>query len=99
MQKRVDTIPPEVMETLARYTWPGNVRELQNLMERSVTLSRGTVLVVPLTELRVAKAEPVTLKDAENDHVLCVLEESDGVVGHAAMRLGLPRTTLLYLLR
>lgn len=52
-----------------------------------------------MTELRVAKAEPVTLKDAESDHILRVLEESDGVVAHAAMRLGLPRTALLYKMR
>jgi transcriptional regulator with GAF, ATPase, and Fis domain len=40
-----------------------------------------------------------TLKDAERDHILEVLRQVDWVVGGhrgAAVRLGLPRTTLLH---
>ena len=29
MHKRVDDIPAETLDALARYQWPGNVRELQ----------------------------------------------------------------------
>ena len=32
------------MEILSRYDWPGNIRELQNVIERAVVLSRGSVL-------------------------------------------------------
>jgi len=32
------------MDRLARYAWPGNVRELQNVIERAVILSRGSIL-------------------------------------------------------
>jgi formate hydrogenlyase transcriptional activator len=42
--RRVDTISPETMHRLVRYTWPGNIRELQNVIERAVVLSRGPVL-------------------------------------------------------
>jgi hypothetical protein len=90
MNKRIDTIPPEVMESLTNHPLSGNIRELQNFIERSVILSPGTVLEAPLFELTSSEqqgaAERVTLKDAEPAHILRILRESDGV----------PRSTLFY---
>jgi formate hydrogenlyase transcriptional activator len=99
MNKRILTIPSAAMDVLASYAWPGNVRELENLIERAVILSRGTSLEIPLAGLRVAPdaATPVTLEDAERDHIRRVLEQTAGVVGGpngAAARLGMKRTTL-----
>ena len=31
-------------ELLNRYSWPGNIRELQNVIERAVILSHGSML-------------------------------------------------------
>jgi PAS domain S-box-containing protein len=42
--KRIDQIPPGVMDALVRYAWPGNVRELQNVIERAVLTSQGPEL-------------------------------------------------------
>jgi formate hydrogenlyase transcriptional activator len=47
----IETIPSETMEALIRYHWPGNIRELQNVIERAVIVSKGSVLNVPLAEL------------------------------------------------
>jgi formate hydrogenlyase transcriptional activator len=100
MSKRVETISQETMEALIRYPWPGNVRELENLIERAVILTRGTTLQIPLAELRAASpdvASPVTLEEAEREHIRRVLEQASGVVGGpngAAARLGMKRTTL-----
>jgi len=99
MNKQIQTIPSAAMEALARYAWPGNVRELENLIERAVILTRGVSLEIPLVELHVAPqaATPVTLEDAERDHIRRVLEQAAGVVGGpngAAARLGMKRTTL-----
>jgi formate hydrogenlyase transcriptional activator len=47
----IDTIPSETMQALVRYHWPGNIRELQNVIERAVIISNGSVLNVPLAEL------------------------------------------------
>jgi formate hydrogenlyase transcriptional activator len=99
MNRRVESIPSETMEALVRYAWPGNVRELENLIERAVILTRGTNLEIPLAELRATPdaSSPVTLEDAERDHIRRVLEQSSGVVGGpngAAARLGMKRTTL-----
>jgi two-component system NtrC family response regulator/two-component system response regulator PilR (NtrC family) len=42
--KRMDALSEDVLEQLARYSWPGNVRELENVIERAVVLSTGTVV-------------------------------------------------------
>ncbi len=56
MGRRIETIPSTVLESLARYPWPGNVRELQNVIERAVILSAGSVLHVPLSDLQLPAA-------------------------------------------
>ena len=104
MKKPIKTIPTETIAKLNVYAWPGNIRELQNLIERAVILSRGSVLEVPLGELRkpanellVNQAGPVTLEAVEREHIMKVLREAGWVIGGnagAAARLGLNRTTL-----
>jgi len=48
--------------------WPGNVRELENIIERAVILTQGSVLVVPLSEpipLKEERSKGQTLEAAE----------------------------------
>ena len=101
--KHIERIGAETMQALERWHWPGNVRELENLIERAVILTRGTVLNVPLSELKPgpeaapAPNDVATLEDAERDHILKALREAGGLVSGpqgAAARLGLKRTTL-----
>jgi formate hydrogenlyase transcriptional activator len=103
MNKQIEAIPQQAMEALEHYSWPGNIRELQNFIERTVILSGGHVLEVPVSELAGctadASVEPVTLKDAERAHILRVLREAEGVIATAAAKLGLPRSTLFYKMR
>ena len=71
----------EAMDRLARYAWPGNVRELQNVIERAVILSRGSILelepdLVPMPTSGVspqAAGEPPACRGA-----ILRLEEADG---------------------
>jgi formate hydrogenlyase transcriptional activator len=51
MNRAIDAIGSETMEALVRYSWPGNIRELQSVIERSVILSQGPVLRVPVAAL------------------------------------------------
>ena len=107
--KPIDLIPDEVMEVLKAHDWPGNIRELQNFIERAVVFSPESVLRLPLTDLRLMTKQPSapasasrTLADAEREHILEVLRQTDGLIGGlhgAASRLGLPRTTLVYKMR
>jgi formate hydrogenlyase transcriptional activator len=106
--KQVDSIPPETMAAFQRYSWPGNIRELQNLVERSVILSRDGVLPNPLhkkqTELMIlslhrtqAFHSSMTLEDSDRTLIVNTLEQVGWVVGGpngAATRLGLKRTSL-----
>jgi formate hydrogenlyase transcriptional activator len=104
MNKEIDSIPDHVMEALQLHSWPGNIRELQNFIERAVILSSGPILSAPLGDLKVhtearTPSSAITLADAERSHILEVLRQVDWVVGGrrgAAVRLGLPRTTLLH---
>jgi formate hydrogenlyase transcriptional activator len=102
MNKQIDKIPSETMQTLLSWPWPGNVRELENFIERSVILSPSSTLRVPLAEIRAGAADaPVgaTLAEVEREHIIRVLRETNGVVSAAATRLGLPRTTLNAMMR
>jgi formate hydrogenlyase transcriptional activator len=104
--KTIQTIPDERMKALVRWPWPSNIRELENFIERSVILTQGPVLHVPLAELEIAveadkesnaARETSTLHSAERDHVLRVLRETRGQIGGpggAAERLGLKRSSL-----
>ena len=100
LDKQIDTIPKEILEALKDLDWPGNVRELENFIERSVILSEGPELRVPLSELdtRVdVSANDRTLEGLERQHIVSVLRETGGVIAGpqgAAVRLGLKRTTL-----
>jgi formate hydrogenlyase transcriptional activator len=103
--KVIESIPDEVTETLKRHEWPGNIRELQNVLERGVIMTTGSVLSHETTaHLRpAATAAPVkTLVDAERAHITATLRETNGIVGGrhgAAAQLGMPRTTLIARMR
>jgi formate hydrogenlyase transcriptional activator len=122
MGRRIESIPAQAMEVLARYPWPGNIRELENVIERAVILSPGTELAINLSELKASALElsatavrgtaeplaggagaksvaagPVTLDDAERQHILSALQGAHWVLGGpngAAARLAMKRTTL-----
>ncbi len=51
MNKGEITIPGEIMRILLQNKWRGNVRELQNFIERSVIMTKGSVLNPRLAEL------------------------------------------------
>ncbi len=107
MNKTIRTVSAETMKSLSEYHWPGNVRELQNVIERAVILSKGSVLKVALPDLkrRLPEDNPKkkeTLMEAERKHILSVLEDTNWVVGGpngAALRLGLNRSTLQFRIR
>jgi DNA-binding NtrC family response regulator len=44
MNKPLLTIQSEAYEVLLRYHWPGNVRQLQNVIERAVVLTQGSMI-------------------------------------------------------
>jgi len=102
MGRTIESISQETMAILKAWSWPGNIRELENLMERSVILSTGPALHVPLEDLSAAglrtdDTADASLDAAEREHIIRVLRETEGVIAGphgAARRLGVKRTTL-----
>lgn len=98
MGKRIDSIPPDAVKDLERYSWPGNVRELRNIIERSMIRASSSKLRIELPK-SVSRAAPSTktLAEAERQHILEALEAANWRVRGkrgAAERLGLPPSTL-----
>jgi formate hydrogenlyase transcriptional activator len=100
MEKQIESIPGATMKRLASWHWPGNIRELENFIERSVILTHGSGLQVPIGELGNGSASPVpgTRESGERDEILRVLRDTKGRVAGpegAAARMGIKRTTLI----
>ena len=83
------------MAALEHYDWPGNIRELQNVIERGVIITTGSVLSRQTTELLTpGEAAPArfpapteatsirrTMADAEREHITAALGATNWVVG------------------
>jgi formate hydrogenlyase transcriptional activator len=101
MEKKIESIPATSMKKLAAWHWPGNIRELENFIERSVILTHGSALQVPIGELGgngKTATVPGTRETEERNDILHVLKETNGRVAGpqgAATRMGLKRTTLI----
>jgi formate hydrogenlyase transcriptional activator len=92
--KVVVTIPRDVMAALEHYDWPGNIRELQNVIERGIIMTAGSVLSRQTTELLTTEeAVPArfpaaagatsirrTMADAEREHITATLRATNWVV-------------------
>ena len=60
--KKMDGISAATTEKFTSYSWPGNVRELQNVIERAVILSQGSLLDVDTDLISVSTAGAQTPK-------------------------------------
>jgi len=110
MNRRIETIPLEVLSILSEYQWPGNIRELQNVIERAVILSSGPELRLEFSDLRKSGADKYdslvkpaqgklqrALQETERRWILRALEQTRWVIAGpngAAAHLGVKRSTL-----
>ncbi len=101
--KKIERVSDSVLATLREYSWPGNVRELENIVERSMILTRGDTLQLPPSIIPVQQRkdrqnnELRLLEDVERDHIQHVLDHTRGVIAGpngAAVILGLNSNTL-----
>lgn len=101
MGKVIRKVPEKVMDELQSYDWPGNIRELENVIERAIISSEGSVLTLADSliprQSSSAQAAPKSLESLEREHILSVLEQTrwkiEGKHGAAAI-LGLNPSTL-----
>jgi DNA-binding NtrC family response regulator len=103
--KDIKSISDAALQSLMAYHWPGNIRELENLIERSILLSKGDILEdIPLPVMKDIREEikhqdwyVKTIEENEREHILAVLNKCVGRIrgpGGAAEMLGVPPTTL-----
>jgi formate hydrogenlyase transcriptional activator len=103
MGKSYRRVNKGTLDRLKAYPWPGNVRELQNVIERSMiicdsdefTIDESWLSASPVLDSRVVF--PATLAAHEKTIIEEALRACDGRVfgpAGAAMRLGIPRSTL-----
>ena len=101
MEKQIESIPAGAMKKLSNWHWPGNIRELENFIERSVILTHGPTLQVPVGELANHTNGPAgsgTSDASEREKILRILRDTKGRVAGAdgaAARMGIKRTTLI----
>lgn len=106
-QKLIKGLSREAAHALTAYEWPGNVRELENVIERGVILSRGTVIgandlpenLRDLTDdntptLSSEAMTDKTLKDVEEETIRYTLARHNGNRTRTAKTLGISRRTL-----
>ena len=92
-------VAPETMDILVQYDWPGNIRELQNVVERSVLMSDGDVLlpchlppdIAAATPATGLAEDPSTLHGQERALILKALEAHNWNQSRAARALGITR--------
>ena len=92
----------EVIREMESYEWPGNVRELENLMQRTVLLTRGPIVTEFYHKPEVTKASFSDTKvksiiENERDHIIATLKSCNWKVygpGGAAELLDMNVSTL-----
>ncbi len=103
--KKIDEIPSKFFKTMKVYDFPGNVRELENIIERSVIISKSNVLNFNDSFLRLKSGATgsngskrfLTLDEAQAEHIIAALKKTRGKVsgdGGAAQLLGINNKTL-----
>ncbi|WP_282113571.1 sigma-54-dependent transcriptional regulator [Maribacter stanieri] len=96
---RLLRISPEALQILERYNWPGNIRELENVIQRAVIMSDGTIDVKDLPDvlkyqIDFPNNELRPLREMEKEYVQRVLNHTNGNKTKAAEILQIDRKTL-----
>lgn len=103
MDKNIDAVDKNSLQSLCLYEWPGNIRELRNVIERAVILTKSPILKIALpidglgTVSMPSSSSLATLEEVERQHITHVLEACGWRVrgqGGAAAILGLNPNTL-----
>jgi DNA-binding NtrC family response regulator len=97
-------LSPSAETLLKSYSWPGNIRELRNVLERVALTCESRI--IEAQDLNMTQRTPsaavapsdndagLTLAELERQYIARVLHEEAGKVAQAAVRLGIPRSTL-----
>ena len=96
-RRAVDSISDEAALLLKSHRWNGNIRELQNVIEKAVILSEGTILRasdITLEAKTTVNAPATSLDDAEEQTIRSAMTRCGGNLSMVARELGISRPTL-----
>jgi two-component system, NtrC family, response regulator HydG len=98
--KPVPQFSDQALQVLRNYHWPGNVRELENVIQRLIVMTDGSLIEVPdlPSLMRFSALQEVgfhrTLAEVEEEYIRNVLASVNGNKTRAAKVLGIDRKTL-----
>ena len=99
MNRTMNGFSPDAMLALKAYEWPGNVRELQNVIERAMVVSPGSMInrehLVLHTDL-LSTSIGKRMDDIERRHIEQILRETGWNVSRSASILDIDRVTLYH---
>ncbi len=94
-RKEIKEISEKALENLLNYSWPGNVRELENVVERTIILTKGDKIEnFAGIEIKEERYEPLKMEEAEKTHIEKILKMVNGNISKASEILGIHRNTL-----
>ena len=106
IQKGISGISRGVMSRLTQHYWPGNIRELQNVLEKAIVMTTGTVIEKidlparsslpesPQGPDPLAKTLNDWIMEQEKQYLIKQLESFDGKIAVTARNCGLGIRTL-----
>jgi DNA-binding NtrC family response regulator len=109
--KFMEGVSSEAKDLLIKYDYPGNVRELENIIERAVVISRGSVISMedlPFSDETLYQSEPDrkaegllrnTMEDVEKKMIIEAMEKVAFHQTKAAEILGISERMLRYKLK
>jgi two-component system response regulator AtoC len=110
LKRTVNEIEPEALKIMMRHHWPGNIRELENVIERAVLLTDGSVITPIDLQIgeqssgqsgersSVVKIPPtgIPLEEIERQAVVEALKMSNWIQKDAADLLGISPRVMNY---
>jgi two-component system, NtrC family, response regulator len=110
--RSLQSVDPEAMSGLYRYSWPGNVRELENVVERALVMCKGRTLTPEDLPPEIRESPEIeggldnllswekgladTLDALEERMIRHALKKAGNVQAQAAKTLGVSRSNLQY---
>jgi transcriptional regulator of acetoin/glycerol metabolism len=107
--KQTFPIPDSYIKMMKKYGFPGNIRELQNIIERSVNLSKDGKLEISFLPHEVVSSgdarmvgsgdysnviKYASIEDFEKDRILELIDSYEGNISKVAERMNIARSTL-----
>ena len=97
LNKKIENISPKAMEYLLDYNYPGNIRELENIIERSMIMTKDHVMnedYFAFVDKERMIEKKGTLKEMEKEVIIKYLIQNNSNRTKTAMDLGISRRNL-----